>query len=513
MDRNDVVQEALRSLAVLERLKPVALAEAENASKRGGDITAAQRLWSLTLAAAEKRCYADLIDDHDAAVGMLWDVAARLRKYIIQEVTPDSGASRLLARSLRRDRGWFPPWLERLRRYVNPADGRGMSRFLLCLRYLPPSNRFLSHLHLVCCYAAALASMPGTESVLIMATGESAPPNLVKDLHAYFEGDYADAWRAALRSVASPEIYTKVMFYDGQTSEPVSPIAEAVDAAAQFEPDVIVYFQGLLRSLLMPEILKDVAPQVAVQFQVTHPEPEHCDLVLSLLPDGGATDFRDKPTPRLWASHVVPILPLASENEGEPAPAIPEAAVRIVTALSHGRIEFVLLAHPSLAGQIAQFLEETPGAAWVFVGIMSATALTDRYPRWRELVEAGRILLTGHTRRLREVFAGCDLYVHPPGFGGGAGGVAMAIAEGLPVVVEAGTDSANFVGDEGLFGNQEEAFGLVGALALDEAARRSLAARQAKALEAGHSIDATARRLRDLLPRAAQNFALRRKAV
>jgi hypothetical protein len=481
MNRNEVLEEALESICVLRRLAPAALAEVERASKLGGDIAAVQRLWSLTLAAAEGRAYCELIDDHAAAQETLRNVAKRLRGYIVENATPVARIHRQLP----------------------------LRRFLLCLDFLPPTNRYGPHMHQACCYAAALASLPAAESVLIMASGESMPErNVLSECYRGFKGNYADAWKAALERVAAPEITSKVTFYDPLTGEDVSPITHTVEAAVRFEPDAILYFQGLLRSSLMPDILKDVAPQVAVQFNVLNPEPEFCDLILSFRRD---VDFRDKPTPALWTSNVAPVLPLASEDEGEPLPAMPNAAVRIVTALGLGRIERLLLADPDLASRIAQFLRETPEAAWIFIGIVTPAALLDRYPDWRELVEAGRILLMGHTLRLREAFAACTLYLHPPGFGGGGMGIAMAIAEGLPVLVEAGTDAANFV-DEAVFSTPEEAFALLGELIGNPSARRSLAIGQAEALEANHSIGAVARCLQEILPRAAKHFASRQKA-
>jgi hypothetical protein len=482
MNRNEVLEEALEAISVLPRLAPTALAEVERASKRGGDIAAAQRLWSLTLAAADGRAYSELIDDHAAAEETLRNIAKRLRRYIVEKATPVARIHQQLP----------------------------LRRFLLCLDFLPPTNRYGSHLHQVCSYAAALASLPGAESVLIMVSGESMPErNVLSQCYAGFEGDYADAWEAALRKVASPESTSKVTFYDSLTDEDASPITEVIEAAVRFEPDAIVYIQGLLRSSLMPEILKDVAPQVAVQFNVLNPEPEFCDLILSLR---RGVNFQDKPTPVLWTSNILPMVPLASDDEGEPLPAMPNAAVRIVTALGLGRIEKSLLADPNLASQMAKFLRETSEAAWIFIGIATPDVLLDRYPDWRQLVDGGRILLMGHTFRLREAFAACTLYVHPPGFGGGAMGVGMAIAEGLPVLVEAGTDPANFVGDEAVFGTSEEAFALLGELMNNPSARRSLAIRQAEALEASHSIDAVARCLHGILPLAAKHFASRRKA-
>ncbi len=446
-----------------------------------GDLAAAQRLWCMALAAAERRFYTDLVPDERDTMSVLNAVANRLRATIVERLTPPEEA---------REAPKEPP-----------------TRFLFCLDYLPPSTRLCSHLHQVCCYATAMSSLPGAEAVLTMATGETMPEG-IPFLRQEAESNIAPeaGWRLALSRVAEPEVARKVHFFYSEAKGRVRPIEQAVDVALRFRPDVIIYFLGMLRSRLMPRLLRNVAPQVAIQFNVLNEEPTDCDLVLS---QGAAIDFRVKPTPEIWASHAIPVLPLQSEGEAEAQPSLPRARFKIVTALSDGRIERVLTEQDGLATRIREFLEANPDVAWVFIGVDQPARILERRRDWWPLIDCERISLIGFAARLREVFAQCSIYVHLPGMGGGGMGIAMAIAEGLPALVEIGTDATNFVNGEAVYDNVDDAFSLIGSLMRRDDKRIALAKQQAQVLEGGHSIAAVRRDLETILPKAVSRFMQR----
>lgn len=489
-----MVEDELGALSYFDQFAAAARVQVE-AARHHGDIAAAQRLWSLASAAAREVGCGDHPADREEVAAILGRFAGRMRRQIVEATRP-------------RDATAPPP----------PGPLR---RFILCLDFLPPSNRFGSHLHQVCCHAAALASLPDTEAILVISTAESWPIlNGLAERYSSFEGDFRDGWRRALAQVAPPEWAAKIAFYTPFMRSGAAPITQAVNAAVRFRPHAILYFLGVLRSVLMPEILRDVVPQVAVQLSVLNAEPEHCDLVLSHAPE---VDFSRKPTPEIWAAHVVPIIPLASEDDGGAAPPPPATAFRLVTTLAHGRIERTLLANPELADRVVRLLRDIPDAGWMFIGLERPEDLLSQFPEWREMTEVGRIVLAGHTPRLREVYRECHLYVHLPGLGGGGMGVAMAMAEGLPALVEAGTDcdpgwtkasycanSASFSVESAVYRSSDEAFRLAAELANDDRARRSLAANQSAALAANHSIAAVANRLQEVLPWAARRFSARR---
>ncbi len=476
------IRDCLEMLSDLGGFAPIVERDINMAGAYGG-LAAAQRLWSLALAAAEGRYYAELVPGDQATVGLLRHVAVQMQELIARRLTP--------AEAPARPRHQF-------------------SRFLLCLDYLPGSNRYGSHLHQVCCYAAALASLPETEAVLVIATGETMPEgNAFSRWDARVTPEPSAGWVAELAQVGDPIFTRKIGFYSPTNLGQVKPLAAAVDAALRFRPDITLYFLGHLRSRLMPRLLRDIAPQVAIQLNAGNDEPTDCDLVLS---QGRGIDFGAKPTPALWASHTVPAVPLRSEGGGEPLPPLPRAAFRIVTALSNGRIEHVLTEQNGHAERIEQFLEENPLAAFVLAGVERAERIVEQRPKWRALIDGGRILTLGYTSRLRELYVRCDLYAHLPGLGGGGMGIAMAIAEGLPVIVAADTDAANFVADEAVYCDSQEAFALIESLMRDPRARAALAARQMRALES-HSVHAVGQRLKHLLPRAQQHFAERQAAV
>ena len=91
---NDVIEHALQATGVVPQLATLARFEAEQAFELGGDVAAAQRLWSLTLAACEGRAYSDLVGGSPAVIKVLREVSARLRAFVLKEATPPLSSAR-----------------------------------------------------------------------------------------------------------------------------------------------------------------------------------------------------------------------------------------------------------------------------------------------------------------------------------------------------------------------------------------------------------------------------------
>ncbi len=359
---------------------------------------------------------------------------------------------------------------------------------LLLIDHLPARDRLFSHTRQVCTYAAALALVPSVSEIVVLATQETAPEN---PFHAASElgPDQLTGWREEIEDVAGGPV-AKVRFETVDRFGPVRPYAASVAAVATFDPEVVFAFQGIFRSRLLPVILRPRATVIAVQMTEVNPEPDFADLVLA---HGHQHDFADWPTPAKWRNHAVPLVPFPKVGSLDPTRLGPASPLRVVTVLTLGRLEKGLMRDDAAALRLViEFLEEHPTAVWLMVAIEDPAAFAEEIAALVPEAVADRLRLLPVVPDLRALYEHCQLYVHLPPLGGGNMGIAMAVAEGLPVLAGEGTDGANTLLPDQVFSSSRQAANMLRRLAADPALRRQRATRQKEKIERRHSVEASA---------------------
>lgn len=384
----------------------------------------------------------------------------------------------------------------------------GGTRVLLLIDHLPPRDRIFSHARQVCTYAAALALDASVEAILVLATRESAPENPFIAFAEMGSGHEA-SWRAELEGLAGGPV-PKVRFQTPGRAGPVRPYEESVAFALEFDPDVVFCHLGVFGSRLLPRLLGPRAAMIGVQMNQNNPEPPYADLVLA---HGYSADFSAKPTPAKWRNHEVPIVPFPKQSAIDAGDLGPDSPLRIVTVLTLGRLEKGLMRNDAAGLRfIVAFLQEHAQAVWLLVAVEDPEAFADAIePRVPPDV-AGRIRLLPVVPDLGAIYEHCHIYMHPPPLGGGNMGIAMAIAEGIPVLAAAGTDGANSLIPGQTYRDPRQAARMLRRLADEPELRLQRAAQQRRKIERRHSIPAASVAFHSFLTDALAAFEGRRAA-
>ena len=480
----EAMEAALRSLRELTGNRSSSTQFAETIRDVGvfGDLVAAQHFRNLLLARSNSRSARKM----ERLPGLNLSAAHREG---LERIVNDLDAA--IAEHLK----------EEAARYgLRPASD--LRRVLLLIGHLPPITWMGAHTRQICSYAAALAMSPDTEALRVVATQESAPENFLF-MESEVERNDVAGWRMELDSVAGGTC-PKVEFVTPDRLGRVRPYEASLKAACEFRPDVVLAFQGNYASRVLPKVLHAYVPIVAVQFNQINPEPSYADLVLA---HGLRHSFKDKPTPEIWRDHRIPLVPFAKKLSTSQEDLVPQAQLRLITALSMGRLERTLLLNEAADLRLViSFLERWPDAAWLLVGI----AEPEQYratldPPLPESVR-DRVRFMRPVPDLRAIYEHCHIYMHLPAMAGGGMGMAMAIAEGIPVLAKHGTDAANFIDEDLLYRDSAEAWERVERWAGDELLRRHVVERQQRRLDRDHSLNAVSHSIRSVIAEALERF-------
>jgi hypothetical protein len=382
-------------------------------------------------------------------------------------------------------------------------------RVLLLLDHLPPAGREWSQTRWICTYAAALARNPDVEAVRLLATQETAPEGPV-GVSTELTWDHVMGWRDELEQIAGGPA-PNVDLVTTDRLGPVRPYEDALRLATDFRPDIVLAYLGMFQSRLLPALLRPHAAICAVQLNRNHREPPYADLVLA---HSLVTDFSDKPTPDKWRAHAIPLAPFPKQQTLDPLRLGPVSPMRVVTVLSRGRLEKSLMADDA-AGLtlVVTFLEEFLDAVWLLVAIEDPAAFGARIAPLVPAAVAGRLRLLPVMPDLRAVYEHCHLYMHLPGMEGGGMGMAMAVAEGLPVIAAKGTDAANFLPPDHAYPQALSAAKMLRRWASSSEVRRRKARKQKMVLDNVHSLDAAGAAFSPLLAQVVDRCGRRASEV
>ena len=109
-------------------------------------------------------------------------------------------------------------------------------------------------------------------------------------------------------------------------------------------------------------------------------------------------------------------------------------------------------------GSMLKILEDYENLRWIFVGASNLDFLFNKDDRFKTIYLQGKIDFIPFENDLRALYEHCDIYVHLPLFFGGGMGVALAVAEKLPVIIFGQSDACNFISNEMIF--EKEAYSL-----------------------------------------------------
>lgn len=361
------------------------------------------------------------------------------------------------------------------------------------------------HMRQVCAYATVLAMRPTIEAVRVLITQELGPEGPRVTDGAVDAGRIAEL-DAEARFLGTSETAAKIEFVVVARNELVWPCMAAFDAALAFRPDVLLAFQGIFQSRALPPVLARYVPTIAVQSNANNPEPDYCDLVLA---QGHHTDFSDKPHPDKWRDHPIPVLPLPKTSLMDVAELGPPNRVRIATALGNGRLDRLLMADDGiLLDRIIAFLQLHREAVWLLIGLADPSRLASEIAaRSPDLTDRLRPL--PRMPDLRAIYEHCRIYMHLPGEAGGGMAAAMAVAEGLAVVVPNYADAANFIPTDTLYKSEVQGFQRLVVLLKNERFCADIAARQRDYMEHHNSYKHASETLAELLPLSFEAFQRR----
>jgi glycosyltransferase involved in cell wall biosynthesis len=381
----------------------------------------------------------------------------------------------------------------------------GGERVLLLVDHLPARDRLFSHTRQICTYAASLALDPGVEAICILATQETAPENPFRAV-AEIESAAEAGWREEVEEIAVRDS-AKIRFFTPSRLGPVRPYRETVDFIADFQPTIVFSHEGIFRSRMIPMLPLRGAAVIAVQMNQLNPEPPYADLVLA---HGDSVDFAHKPTPAKWRAHSVPLIPFPKEQTMPVEALGPPSPLRVVTVLTLGRLERGLMRDEAAGLKfVIRFLRRFPEAVWLMVAIEDPPAFAARIAPLLPPDVADRLKLLPFVPDLRAVYEHCHIYLHLPPLGGGNMGVAMAIAEGVPVIASKGTDAANTLLPDHTYADEEEAAQLLFRMARKSKVRERVLKEQRQKIRDKHSIEALSVTLRALLADARAALAAR----
>ena len=469
----------LSSLAFVEHLEGIA----DRVTAEFGGLSAAQHLRNVLRAVSFSQGPVDLLDLH-AATAVLPIERLRRTPALINDALAVA-----------------------LQRVVPPATRRAdpVIRRILLVGSDVPTHARAPHMRQYCAYAGALAMLESTEAVRLLITQEYAPegPRITS---GELGPERMDELASEVALLAGLQAADKVSFSTPAREGPVRPYLKAINQALDFDPDLIVAFQGVYGSEVLPPLLRDHAPLAAIQMNRANPEPAGFDLILA---QGKRDSFDEMPTPRIWRNHVVPAIALPKTEELDASALGPTARLRVVSAIGQGRLEKALMINGGyILGLVLDFLTRQPDATWLMLGTVQPTPVLEA-ARARDAAAAERLVMMPRVNDVRAIYAHCQVYMHPHGDPGGGMATAMAVAEGLAVIVPSTSDSTNYLPPHASTQTAPEAFARLSRMAADPLFRQRQATAQRQYMERRNSLERAARVMGRLLPHAYRGYSRR----
>lgn len=362
------------------------------------------------------------------------------------------------------------------------------------------------HMRFINGFAAALATFDAVEAVTILVTQELEPEYRrasTVDAGPFDKERYA-GWRNDIEFIAG-SYAAKVKIIAIEQDGPIFPQQQALAQAEQECPDMLFTILGILESPVVARVLAKKLPTIAIQSSMSNDIPDFADIVMA----HGAREDLSAPGMERCRCYRIPVFPFERREDMDAAELGPPVDIRIVSALSGGRLNAVVRHGLPDRLFMTDFLQKNPHVGWTLIGsadVDHSRALLAEGPGDGL---AGRLSVCGFVSDIRAAFAHCAVYVQPSSNPGGAMGIAMALAEGVPIIAPHSCDAAIFLPKDQLVDDPQSVFDRLQELVGNPTARRELAETQMTYMQNNHTIHACAQDMSAFMRDAQASFRAR----
>ncbi len=350
-------------------------------------------------------------------------------------------------------------------------EKKQLNNFLFVLSFMDISKTS-SHLKTVIDYAHFLSQEVSSSIINILITGEfsfrdsiidSPKPVLENSIPYYeiFRSCYQDVSEDRVRFII-PQV---VLSPDSESEYAEHLLKQAVDC----RPDIVIFFGGVLGSLILPGVCYRKYPTMYMQFNLANQPTSEFDIYIA---NGNPESFDEFINPERWRKHRRPLMPFP-KNEKYSYTRV-KSSPEFITIITVGDTLENRIQDNDYIDKMANVLKTHSQACWLLVGVQDVELFLKRSNLLKLQYQQGKVKFIGFDPDLRALYELCDIYAYPRHSGGGNGTRSAAI-EGLPILCYTSNDAeAHFQGTSVKFyESDDEYFQYLENLILDEAFRKS----------------------------------------
>ncbi|MCL2927941.1 MAG: tetratricopeptide repeat protein [Trichodesmium sp. MAG_R01] len=331
-----------------------------------------------------------------------------------------------------------------------------------------------SHLKVVIDYAYFLTKEIPFSTVNILVTDEfsfgnsmiDSPKPILKDSSQFYKilhSFYKDASEDRIKFII-PE----VALSPGPDSDYTLHLLKKLISCM---PDIVIFFGGVLGSLILPEVVYKYYPTIYVQFNMFNNTKSNFDIYLSCNPREVSNQFVNRINSDRWRFHEYIYAPFPSENKHTME--MVKSSSESITVVTVGANLNQRMSDPSYLDCFVNLLELYPNLEWCLIGIKNEEEFLSRNTMLRSLYTLGKVKLIKFEEDLLSFYRFCDIYAYPAHSGGGRG-TFLAALQGLPVLCFKNNDAEGFLPTECIFNNNDDYFVFIEKLINNPSLRISL---------------------------------------
>ena len=332
-------------------------------------------------------------------------------------------------------------------------------KFLFVISYLHGNTTSSSHIRQVASYTTGIARLSEDYQVMLLITHENSLNGKYISYRQVTE-EYLQVHQEVFKELGDDVLNKNLFINYGVNIEEDNYFDDIYSKITKFNPNVVLCWGGTLQSTVFSRYFFENYPTVLIQFQSSNSVNDLFDIYLS---QGYVQSFEGRKNPEKWRNHKIPMLVFEKrktylKHEVKKS----DDEITIVTTLGGGRIEKIINTYnKNTIDNLVSLLNDYSNTRWVFIGVKDLKILFLKDSRFKELYQKEKIDNIAYENDLRAFYEHCDIYIHLPNFTGGATGVALAIAENIPVVAYKGTDACNFLDKSVVFDNLKSYFDFV----------------------------------------------------
>lgn len=389
----------------------------------------------------------------------------------------------------------------------SPSKGQFVRRYLFLLASMPHDGWFLrtgAHFKVVVDYARYLTEIDQSAEVVILFTNELSDQGGVTHFGRWPNCSDSEIFTRGF-DLHHPGYDKRRIRFEcvqpslGESNDDYFSIA--LKKISSIDPDVIIWFGGVLESIIFPKVIGDKYPSVFRQFNVGNRPRGHFDIGMS---------YSDK-TPVKFGGNWIKFgvaysdLPTHAELPGEIDRVLVDNSTVLLTAGS----DLIRRIDDRFVGFVKDVLTTDKASQWILVGIKDFEAFFVRFPALEEFRGQGRLICCGFVEYLGKLLDRTNIFVYPKQ-GGGSGGMALAAMRGIPVLCFSGGDTDAIFQKEDMVSNYDD-FGVMLKKLLAEKDYRDLLGNRYKDICSDAKFIAEAKQLSEASKAALEIFTERNK--